>query len=116
MGPDEYYAPVNNSIYTNLVAQQSLRLPNFIKNTFNVSGEAPSPDWTSMADKIYIPFDSVRNYHPEFEGYTYGMDGFIIFFLGCDIRFNSAMLKNFILLLNYLMDIRNLEKVLHMVS
>uniref|UniRef100_A0A914DN33 C-type lectin domain-containing protein n=1 Tax=Acrobeloides nanus TaxID=290746 RepID=A0A914DN33_9BILA len=72
MPPDEYHYPVNNSAYTNTIARVALELPFYIKNTFNVSGVMPQSNWNDSIAKIYIPFDSEVNYHPEFDDYPYG--------------------------------------------
>lgn len=69
MGPDEYHQNVSNSVYTNTVAQISLRLPSMLakKSQLKVSDK-----WLDIADKLVIPFDKKRNYYPEFEGYMIG--------------------------------------------
>lgn len=72
MGPDEYHYPVNNSAYINAIAQFSLRLPSYIKTAFNVTGVDPLAEWIERAGMIYIPFDATRDYHPEYDGYSYG--------------------------------------------
>lgn len=72
MGPDEYHYPVNNSVYMNTIAKISLLLPSYIKRSFNVSGGEPLQKWADDAEKIYVLFDNVNNYHPEYEGYQMG--------------------------------------------
>ncbi|XP_061173410.1 protein-glucosylgalactosylhydroxylysine glucosidase-like [Saccostrea echinata] len=69
MPPDEYHHQINNSAYTNLVAQLSLRLPEFIDGLL---GQYSKPLYKEVADNMYIPFDKSRRYHPEFDGYQQG--------------------------------------------
>ncbi|XP_062577760.1 protein-glucosylgalactosylhydroxylysine glucosidase-like [Saccostrea cucullata] len=69
MPPDEYHHQVNNSAYTNLVAQLSLRLTEFIDGLL---GQSSKPLYKEVADTMYIPFDKSRRYHPEFDGYSQG--------------------------------------------
>lgn len=66
MPPDEYHYPVNNSVYTNIVAQMNIRLAIRYGELLNVP--VPS-DWKEIADKMFIPFDSTLRYHPEYEGF-----------------------------------------------
>ena len=67
MPPDEYHYPVNNSVYTNVLAGINLR---FAREAANVLGREVPEVWTTIAEKMFIPFDSDENYHPEYEGYT----------------------------------------------
>jgi len=67
MPPDEYHYPVNNSVYTNVVAKMNLL---FAKEAADILGREIPKEWLTIAEKMYIPFDSEKNYHPEFEGYT----------------------------------------------
>ncbi|XP_022098202.1 protein-glucosylgalactosylhydroxylysine glucosidase-like [Acanthaster planci] len=67
--PDEYHSNVNNSVYTNAVAQISLRLPAYAGKFINVT--APS-SWAKIADKLLIVYDILHTYHPEYEGYNIG--------------------------------------------
>ncbi|XP_070568257.1 protein-glucosylgalactosylhydroxylysine glucosidase-like isoform X1 [Ptychodera flava] len=69
MGPDEYHQNVNNSVYTNIVAQISLQLPYYAAKFINAS---VPPEWKDIADKMYIPFDEEKQYHPEYDSYTNG--------------------------------------------
>ncbi|XP_071807639.1 protein-glucosylgalactosylhydroxylysine glucosidase-like [Asterias amurensis] len=69
MPPDEYHSNVTNSVYTNTVAQLSLRLPEYAGKLINVS--VPST-WSKIADKLVILYSDAHKYHPEFEGYTIG--------------------------------------------
>ncbi|XP_014673422.1 PREDICTED: acid trehalase-like protein 1 isoform X2 [Priapulus caudatus] len=65
MGPDEWHYPVNNSCYTNTIAQISLRLPS---DAFPDSPRLKQK-WIDIADHMYVPFDAKRNYHPQHDGY-----------------------------------------------
>ncbi|XP_038059781.1 protein-glucosylgalactosylhydroxylysine glucosidase-like isoform X2 [Patiria miniata] len=67
--PDEYHSNVNNSVYTNSVAQVSLLLPAYAGKFINVT--AP-PAWTEIADKLLILYNTTHEYHPEYEGYEIG--------------------------------------------
>lgn len=68
--PDELHFNVNNSGYTNAIAQISLRLP---KYALGLLGEASSQAqaFEDIADNMYIPYDKTTDYHPEFDGYSY---------------------------------------------
>ncbi|PIK33903.1 putative acid trehalase-like protein 1 [Apostichopus japonicus] len=69
MGPDEYHQNVTNSVYTNSIAKISLTLPSLAARKL---GTVASPKWQEIADKLVIPFDPKKNYHPEFDGYQLG--------------------------------------------
>ncbi|KAJ4458271.1 putative Endoribonuclease Dicer [Paratrimastix pyriformis] len=56
--PDEYVENVNNSAYTNAAMQAA-----------HLVGEKPAPEWTTIADNIYIPYDPTTMVHPEYDGY-----------------------------------------------
>ena len=66
MPPDEYQFPVNNSVYTNVVAK--LNIESAIE-LGRMLGEDIPEKWSVIAEKMYIPFDKENKYHPEFEGY-----------------------------------------------
>eukprot|EP01012_Entosiphon_sulcatum_P003147 TRINITY_DN1089_c0_g1_i2.p1 TRINITY_DN1089_c0_g1~~TRINITY_DN1089_c0_g1_i2.p1 ORF type:complete len:694 (-),score=107.47 TRINITY_DN1089_c0_g1_i2:41-2122(-) len=66
MGPDEYHANVTNSVYTNVIAQISLRAA---AEAATALSEPVNPHWTDVADNLIIPFDETNQMHPEFEGY-----------------------------------------------
>ncbi|KAK2553759.1 Protein-glucosylgalactosylhydroxylysine glucosidase [Acropora cervicornis] len=70
MPPDEYHYPVNNSVYTNIVAKINLL---FAKEAADILGKKVPKRWTTIAEKMYIPFDDEHQYHPEFEGYRRGV-------------------------------------------
>ena len=66
MPPDEYQYPVNNSVYTNVIAKLSLEFAVYCGKILNVS--VPE-SWSEIARNMYIPFDNKLQYHPEFEGF-----------------------------------------------
>ena len=66
MPPDEYHYPVNNSVYTNVVAKLNLE---FAIEAARLLGKSVPKVWSVIAEKMFTPFDSEKNYHPEFEGY-----------------------------------------------
>ncbi|XP_043825648.1 protein-glucosylgalactosylhydroxylysine glucosidase [Dromiciops gliroides] len=69
MPPDEYHSGVNNSVYTNVIAQTGLRFAADLARDLGL----PVPErWAMVAEKIKVPFDPERNYHPEFDGYEPG--------------------------------------------
>ncbi|KAK3750634.1 hypothetical protein QZH41_012817, partial [Actinostola sp. cb2023] len=63
MPPDEDRGVVNNSVYTNAIARLNLEFASKIVK------DAPK-DWVTIANKMYIPFDHVKEYHPEYDGYS----------------------------------------------
>ncbi|XP_014651294.1 PREDICTED: acid trehalase-like protein 1 isoform X2 [Ceratotherium simum simum] len=69
MPPDEYHAGVNNSVYTNVLVQNSLRFAAALAQDL---GQPVPSRWLVVADKIKVPFDPKRNFHPEFDGYQPG--------------------------------------------
>ncbi|XP_032235851.2 protein-glucosylgalactosylhydroxylysine glucosidase isoform X2 [Nematostella vectensis] len=69
MPPDEYQYPVNNSVYTNVGAKLNLE---FALKIGKLLGQSMPSEWPSIAEKLFIPYDSRRDYHPEFEGYERG--------------------------------------------
>ncbi|KAM3920761.1 protein-glucosylgalactosylhydroxylysine glucosidase isoform 2-T2 [Leptodactylus fuscus] len=69
MPPDEYHSDVNNSVYTNVLAQISLNFSMDLAKDL----QQPIPDiWNEVASKIKVPFDPENNYHPEYDGYQIG--------------------------------------------
>lgn len=69
MPPDEYHSGVNNSVYTNVLVQNSLRFAAALAEDLGL----PVPNqWLEIADKIKVPFDPEQNFHPEFDGYEPG--------------------------------------------
>ncbi|PKU34093.1 acid trehalase-like protein 1 [Limosa lapponica baueri] len=69
MPPDEHHCWVDNSVYTNAVAQRSLNFAADIARDFSI----PVPEeWVDCAKKIKVPFDAEKQYHPEYDGYSPG--------------------------------------------
>ncbi|XP_068050538.1 protein-glucosylgalactosylhydroxylysine glucosidase isoform X3 [Anomalospiza imberbis] len=67
MPPDEYHSQVDNSAYTNAVAQRSLNFAAALARDLLL----PVPEeWEDRARKIKVPFDEERKYHPEYDGYS----------------------------------------------
>ncbi|XP_071073970.1 protein-glucosylgalactosylhydroxylysine glucosidase isoform X2 [Dasypus novemcinctus] len=65
MPPDEFHCGVNNSVYTNVLVQNSLRFAAALARELGL----PVPGrWLEVAGKIKVPFDPKRNFHPEFDG------------------------------------------------
>jgi alpha,alpha-trehalose phosphorylase len=75
-GPDEYSAVADNNIYTNLMAQQNLRAaaetatrhPDEAAKLGVVDIEVEA--WRAAADAMFVPYDEVREVHPQAEGFT----------------------------------------------
>ncbi|XP_055712851.1 protein-glucosylgalactosylhydroxylysine glucosidase-like isoform X2 [Phlebotomus papatasi] len=70
MGPDEDHENVDNNFYTNIAAKQSLQFGDFTACV--CSDDSDHGNWTYIADNIALPYDSILNYHPQFEGYQPG--------------------------------------------
>lgn len=62
--PDEAYDDVPNDSFTNAAARKALQIA--IKAAKRV-GEAPDPQWSVIADKMYIPFDAKEQRHLDFD-------------------------------------------------
>ncbi|XP_025031591.1 protein-glucosylgalactosylhydroxylysine glucosidase isoform X3 [Python bivittatus] len=72
MPPDEYHCSVNNSVYTNAVAQRSLNFAIDLGSQLHF----PVPEeWKEIMKKLKVPLDKSRCYHPEYDGYCPG-EGF----------------------------------------
>ncbi|XP_014382643.1 protein-glucosylgalactosylhydroxylysine glucosidase isoform X1 [Alligator sinensis] len=69
MPPDEYHYQVDNSVYTNAVAQRSLNFAADLACDFQI----PVPEeWLEFAKEVKVPFDTEKKYHPEYDGYRPG--------------------------------------------
>jgi trehalose/maltose hydrolase-like predicted phosphorylase len=66
-GPDEENPDVNNEIYTNVAAKETLQ--NAVKAA-RVLGLKVPPSWEQIASGIVVPTDSILGFQPEFEGYN----------------------------------------------
>ncbi|XP_041965759.1 protein-glucosylgalactosylhydroxylysine glucosidase isoform X3 [Alosa sapidissima] len=69
MPPDEYYYNVDDSVFTNTVAKNSLL---FAVELASLLQHPAPPEWQEVADRLKIPFDPDHQYHPEFRGYIKG--------------------------------------------
>src|SRR5690606_30655219 len=75
-GRDEYSALADNHVYTNLMAQRNLRgaadaaerHPDVAADLDVTPTEIDS--WRQAADSMYIPYDELRQVHPQSEGFT----------------------------------------------
>ena len=75
-GPDEYSAIVDNNIYTNVMAQENLRAaaevaarhPEEAAKLGVVDPEVQG--WRAAADAMFIPYDELREVHPQADGFT----------------------------------------------
>ena len=88
MPPDEYAEVVNNSAYTNTIAKLNLEF------AYQVLPNA-SESWKTIAQNMFIPFDSTNNYHPEYEGYN-----------GFEVKQADVILLGFPLMINMSLDVR----------
>src|SRR3954453_21630576 len=64
--PDEYAEHVDDSVYTNISARDSLRIASRVAA---ILGKPVSPAWTDVADNLRVLFDSTMGVHPEYQGY-----------------------------------------------
>lgn len=74
MPPDEYAQSVNNSVFTNVLAQKSILFARYAAclNDLDYAKEI-NDSLILLAKKLFIPFNKSSQYHPEFEGYeSYG--------------------------------------------
>lgn len=88
MPPDEDAEVVNNSAYTNTIAKMNLEF------AYQVLPNA-SESWKTIAQNMFIPFDSSNNYHPEYEGYN-----------GMEVKQADVILLGFPLMVNMSLDVR----------
>ncbi|AKQ41601.2 kojibiose phosphorylase [Aurantiacibacter atlanticus] len=101
-GPDEYNAVVDNNYFTNLMAQENLRLA--AKVVLSLGSEARAaliertglaPEepgaWSEAADRMYLPYDERLGVHPQDDS-----------FLDKEVwDFENTPEENYPLLLNY---------------
>src|SRR3954471_19469405 len=64
--PDEYAEHVDDSVYTNISARDSLRIASRVAA---IVGKPVPPTWTDVADNLRVLFDSTTGIHPEYQGY-----------------------------------------------
>lgn len=66
MGPDEYYAPVNNSAFTNVVAMQNLKFA--VEAAERLHVDLPEKEaFLHVANNVLVPLNTEMNFHPEFD-------------------------------------------------
>jgi len=76
-GPDEYSAIADNNVYTNLMAQQNLRVAAEVASRHpDREGELgfdadELADWSAAADAVYVPYDETLGVHPQADGFTH---------------------------------------------
>ncbi len=75
-GPDEYSAIADNNVYTNLMAQQNLRLAADVAGRhadreIDLGFDADEvAGWSAAADAMYVPYDDDLGVHPQADGFT----------------------------------------------
>ncbi|XP_064618456.1 uncharacterized protein LOC135482416 [Liolophura sinensis] len=75
MPPDEHAQSINNSVYTNVGAKLSVHFARYAACLLGMNATEEVPDdWLEVADKLYLPFNSKGQYHPEFEGFEQWTD------------------------------------------
>ncbi|MGS0998028.1 glycosyl hydrolase family 95 catalytic domain-containing protein [Rhodanobacter sp. UC4451_H18] len=62
--PDEAYDDVPNDSFTNAAARKALRIA---VKAAKLVGTTPDPQWSTIADKMYIPFDQQHQRHLDFD-------------------------------------------------
>ncbi len=76
-GPDEYSAIVDNNVYTNLMAARNLRGAADAAVRFPEAAEEMGLDpaeperWMGAARAMHIPYDEVRQVHPQADNFTH---------------------------------------------
>jgi alpha,alpha-trehalose phosphorylase len=75
-GPDEYSAVHDNNVYTNLMAEQNMRVAAEVATRYRKAADAlgvtneEAASWRDAADAIVIPYDDRLGVHPQSEGFT----------------------------------------------
>jgi alpha,alpha-trehalose phosphorylase len=75
-GPDEYSAIADNNVYTNLMARRNFTgAANACvrhEDRARELGVTPEEmaDWRAAADRVFVPYDSHLEVHPQAEGFT----------------------------------------------
>ncbi len=62
--PDEAYSDVPNDTFTNAAAQKALRIA---VTAAKQVGATPDPQWSRIADKMYLPFNAAAQRHEDFD-------------------------------------------------
>jgi trehalose/maltose hydrolase-like predicted phosphorylase len=69
-GPDEQACEVNNSCYVSSIAALTMLAA---KNLSSICGLTAPLNWTTIPASLKVPFNKTGHFHPEFEGYPYGL-------------------------------------------
>jgi alpha,alpha-trehalose phosphorylase len=75
-GPDEYSSVADDNVYTNLMAEQNLRVAAELAGALTEEAHALGVDdeeiaaWRDAAKAIHVPFDERLKIHPQSEGFT----------------------------------------------
>ncbi|MCX6346148.1 MAG: hypothetical protein NT018_13935 [Armatimonadetes bacterium] len=64
--PDENAELVNNSAYTNAIAQMNLKIAS---QAAKLTGNAANPKWSEVASMLYIPYDASKKRFIAYDGY-----------------------------------------------
>jgi hypothetical protein len=99
MPPDEYHQLVNNSAYTNAVAQLSLEFAVSAAAVLAGAGIATNATaaelslWKKVAARLWVPFDEQTQWHPEFEGYENGttIKQADVILMGFPLQYNMSL-------------------------
>ncbi|XP_067687126.1 protein-glucosylgalactosylhydroxylysine glucosidase-like [Haliotis asinina] len=70
MPPDEHAQSINNSAYTNVGAKLSVYFARYAACLAGENATGVVPDsWVDVIDRLFVPFNEEKQYHPEFEGF-----------------------------------------------
>lgn len=76
-GPDEYSSICDNNVYTNLMAARNLRAAAHVAEKhpaaaaeLDIHPDEPA-HWRRAADNMHIPYDEVRQVHPQADNFTH---------------------------------------------
>lgn len=94
MGPDEDHENVDNNAFTNAVASLAIELAHSL-GLQGICQSVPN-DWLRVAQNIAIPYDSEKDFHPEFSGYS----------PGTEVKQADAVLLGFPIMLNMSLSTR----------
>lgn len=95
---------ISNDTYTNSIAKLNLEIASKVNNILN---ERKNPKWKEISDKMFIPFDSLNQFHPTFENAPEETKGTVVPLLTfpLQIQMDSIIKKN-----NLLNAVEHLEK------
>ena len=62
---DEGLVRINNDAYTNAIAKKNLEIA---VTASKLLGREVNPNWVNIIDKLFLPYDTQRAYHPTYEG------------------------------------------------